>query len=46
MKNYDKLFKEKFSQEKREGSVYPSLSKPEVVYHNGVWVKFKHNGIQ
>lgn len=37
-KDYDKLFKDLYKEDKREGSVYPSLSNPEVVYHNGKWL--------
>tara|TARA_R110000824_G_scaffold6935_12_gene31828 strand:+ start:163 stop:453 length:291 start_codon:yes stop_codon:yes gene_type:complete len=42
LKDYDKLFKELYGEDKREGSVYPSLLTPEVTYHNGEWVKVKN----
>jgi|TARA_R110000744_G_scaffold373006_1_gene484953 hypothetical protein len=42
MKNYDKLFKELYGTEKIEGSVYPSLLRLEVTYHNGKWINCKN----
>ena len=39
-KDYDKLFKDLYKEDKREGSVYPSLNNPEAVYHGGKWLNF------
>lgn len=40
-KDYDKLFKDKYKEDRREGSVYPSLFDPEVVFRNGKWLNVK-----
>ena len=41
-KEYDKLFKDLYKEDKREGSVYPSLNNPEAVYHGGKWLNYRY----
>lgn len=36
-KYYDKLFKEKWGEERCEGSVYPSVLEPEAFFIGGKW---------
>jgi hypothetical protein len=40
-KDYDALFIEKYGENVREGSVYPSLNNPEAVFCKGKWVIYK-----
>jgi len=44
VKDYDKLFKKKYAEDGIDVSVYPILSKAEVIFFNGEWKIFYKNG--
>jgi hypothetical protein len=40
-KDYDKLFKDIYNEDRIEGSTYPNLQNPEAVFINGAWLIIK-----